>query len=92
MSLRSSLVCCELEIQGEKKGPRQLAAAAARDMSDKLASAEQPSDPGSTGLRWAAEEQHWVPLFTTLPEAPLLNSSHVSCNSCARLRQRLCRR
>ena len=26
-------------------------------MSVKLASAEQPSDPGSTGSKWAAEEQ-----------------------------------
>ena len=49
-------------------------------MSDKLACAEQPSDPGSTGSKWAAEEQHWVPLFPHF---------HVSRNSCARLRQRL---
>ena len=61
-------------------------------MSTNLASAEQPSHPGSTGPKWAAEEQHWVPLFNTIPEVPTLVSSHVSRNSCARLRQRICRR
>ena len=61
-------------------------------MSNNLGSAEQPSDPGSTGPEWAAEEQHWVPLFNTIPEVPTLVSSHVSLNSCARLRQRMCRR
>ena len=35
------------------------------------------ADPGSTGPKWAAEEQHWVPLFNTILEV---------------LRQRLCRR
>ena len=45
-------------------------------MSAKQASAECPSDPGSTGLKWAAEEQHWVPLFT-IPEVPEMNFSGV---------------
>ena len=58
----------------------------------KLASAEQPADPGSTGPKWAAEEQHWVPLFNSTPEVPISDSSHVSRNSCARLRHRVCRR
>ena len=31
------------------------------------ASAEEPSDLGSTGAKWAAEEQHWVPHFNTFP-------------------------
>ena len=37
-----------------------------RSMSTNLASAEQPSDQGSTGPKWADEEQHWVPLFNTI--------------------------
>ena len=61
-----------------------------RSMSTNPASAEQPSDPGSIDPKWAAEEQHWVPLFNTIPEVPTLVSSHVSRNSCARLCQRLC--
>ena len=40
----------------------------------------------------AAEEQHWVPLFNTIPEVPALNLSRIPDNSCARLRQRLCRK
>ena len=63
-----------------------------RSMNTNPTSAEQPSDPGSTGSKWAAEEQHWVPLFNTIPEFPMLVSSHVPRNSCARLRQRMCRR
>ena len=59
-------------------------------MTAKGTSADKPSDPGSTGLKWAAAEQHWVPLFNTSPEVPALNLSRAPCNSCARLRQRLC--
>ena len=66
--------------KGKEGGPRQLAAAFA-----------EPSDPGSTGLEWAAEEQHWVPLFNTISEVPTLNLSCAPHNSYARLRQRLCR-
>ena len=62
-----------------------------RSMSTNPASAEQPSDPGS-GPKRAAEEQHWVPLFNTIPVVSTLVSSHVSLNSCAPLRQRMCRR
>ena len=61
-------------------------------MTAKGASADKPSDTGSTGLKWAAEVQHWVPLFNTIPEVPTLNLSRVPHNSCARLRQRLCRK
>ena len=56
-----------------RKGKRKERAAAAdsccgRIMSAKQASAVCPSDLGSTGLKWAAEEQqHRVPLFNTVP-------------------------
>ena len=79
-----------------KRERKERAAAAdsccGRSMSTNLASAEQPSDPGSTGPKWAAEEQHWVPLFNCILEVPTLVSSHVSRYSCALLRQRICRR
>ena len=45
-----------------------------------------------TGPKRAAEGQRWVPLFNTIPEVSTLLSSHVPRNSCARLRQRMCRR
>ena len=85
----------EIEIKG--KGKRRKRAAAARSccgriMTAKGASADKPSDPGSTGLKWAAEEQHWVPLFNTIPEVPTLNLPRAPHNSCARSRQRLCRK
>ena len=60
----------------ERKGPRQLPAAAAIHE-------HQP------GQCWAADEEQ---LFNTIPEVPTLVSSHVPRNSCARLRQRMCRR
>ena len=60
-----------------------------RSMNTNPASAGQPSDPGSTGPKWVAEEQHGVPLFNTVLEVPTLVSSHVPRNSCARLRQRM---
>ena len=40
-------------------------------MSVELASAGQPSGLGSTGSKWAVEEQHWVRLFNTVPEVPI---------------------
>ena len=81
-------------LKSKGKGKDRAAAACSccgRGMSVKLASAEQPSDPGSTGPKWAAEER-WVPLFNTLPEVPIWDSSRDSCNPCARSRQRLCPR
>ena len=54
-SCRCLLACCEIEIQGKRERKERAAAA-------NPASAEQPSDPGSTGPNWAAEKQHWVPL------------------------------
>ena len=94
-SCRSLIACCEIEIQGERERKERAAAAdscCGRSMNTNPASAAQPSDPGSTGPKWAAEEQHWVPLFNTIPEVPTLVSSHVPRNSCARLRQRMSRR
>ena len=61
-------------------------------MTAKRASADKPSDLGSTGLKSAAEEQHWVPLFNTFSEVPTLNLPRAPHKSCARLRQRLCRK
>ena len=92
-SCRSIPACCEIEIQGKMERKERATAAdscCGRSMSTNLANAEQRSDPGSTGRKWAAEEQHWVPLFNTIPDVPTLVSSHVSRNSCARLRQRIC--
>ena len=83
---RSLFACCEIDVQSE--GERKERAAAAdsccgRSMNTNPANAEHPSDPGSTGPKWAAEEQHWVPLFNTVPEVPTLVSSYVPRNSCA---------
>ena len=61
-------------------------------MSVKLASAEYPSDKGSAGFKWAVEEQHCVPLFNTIPEVPMVDLPRPLRISCARLRQRLCRK
>ena len=40
-------------------------------------------DPSGAG------EQHWVPLLKSITDVPISDSSHVSLNFCARLRQRL---
>ena len=89
------LACCEIESQGKSERKERTAAAdscCGRSTDTNPPSAGQPSDPGSAGPKWAAEEQHWVPFFNTIPEVPTLVSSHVPRNSCARLRQRMCRR
>ena len=79
-----------------EKGKKGRAAAASsccgRSTSTNVGSAEQASDSGRSGSKWAAEQQHWVPLFKTFPEVPMWVSSHVFRNSCAGLRQRMCRR
>ena len=80
--------------KGKRERKERAAAAESccgRSVSTNMASSEQPTDPGSAGPKWAGEEQHWVPLFNTIPEVPTLVSSHDSRNSCDRLRQRKCR-
>ena len=83
------------ETEIKRKGKERATAAhscCGRVMTAKGATAENPSEKGSTGLKWAAEERHWVPLISSVPEAPVTNWSRLPHNFCARLRQRLCRK